>query len=221
MSSRRAVAVLLAIGAIVLIAYPWIEREQQRRQQAQILGAWEQAQAELQATQAAAVRTGLDRTRPAPEPADSTIVAEPGDRFELPSHVKGIEVKGVLRIDKIDLKEPLLEGTSKMALKLGIGTVVSGRKPGEIGNYALAGHRSWTYDHQFNRLDELDIGDEIVVQTAADTFTYAIHAISIVTPDEVSVLDEQNGKAEITLITCEPLYKATHRLIVKGELKST
>ncbi|MDD3370161.1 MAG: sortase, partial [Lachnospiraceae bacterium] len=69
----------------------------------------------------------------------------------------------------------------------------------------------------FNRLDEVKIGDEIILETEKGTYTYHVTGTKVVAPDEMSVLDPTKD-ATVTLITCTPLYVATHRLIVTGEL---
>ena len=60
--------------------------------------------------------------------------------------------------------------------------------PGEAGNASIAGHRT-TYGAPFNRLDELEAGDEILVTTAQGSFTYEVREQLIVSPDQVEVLD--------------------------------
>ena len=89
---------------------------------------------------------------------------------------------------------------------------------GDKGNSAIAGHRSYTYNQYFNRLDELVEGDEIIIQTKKGEFTYVIYKKFVVLPEEVSVLNDTK-EAELTLITCTPVRVATHRLIIKAKLK--
>ncbi|WP_245583525.1 class D sortase [Paenibacillus assamensis] len=133
-----------------------------------------------------------------------------------PKLLDGIPVHGTIAIDKIDLREPIVEGATPQSLKVGSGSVVPGRAPGELGNYVLASHRSLKFGRHYNRLDELAIGDSIQVETADRTFTYTVRSKSIVTPEDLSVLDQNTHERELTLITCDPIDTATHRLIVKA-----
>lgn len=125
---------------------------------------------------------------------------------------------GIIKIPKIDLKVAVGEGIDNNTLKYAVGHFEGTAMPGEKGNFAVAGHRSYTYSEYFNRLDELDIGDDITVKTKKGEFTYRVYEKKVVEPTEVSVLDKTKD-ATITLVTCTPIRVATHRLIIKGKLQ--
>lgn len=124
---------------------------------------------------------------------------------------------GVMKIPKIDLKVAIGEGVDNNTLKYAVGHFDGTAMAGEKGNFAVAGHRSYTYSEYFNRLDEVNIGDEIIVKTKKGEFTYKVNEKKVVEPTEVSVLDKTKD-ATITLVTCTPIRVATHRLIIKGKL---
>jgi sortase A len=125
---------------------------------------------------------------------------------------------GVIKIPKLDLKVAVGEGIDNNTLKYAVGHFEGTSMPGEKGNFAVAGHRSYTYSEYFNRLDELEEGDDIIVTTKTGEFTYKVYEKRVVEPTEVSVLNKTKG-AEITLVTCTPIRVATHRLVVKGKLQ--
>ncbi|WP_051621109.1 class D sortase [Paenibacillus sp. UNC451MF] len=139
---------------------------------------------------------------------------------EEPIYINGFAVRGTMEIDKLDLREPIIEGADPEALKTGVGIVESDRSPGVPGNFVVAGHRSWTFGKQFSRLNELESGDRIVVDTAKHSYKYTVTSKFLVEPDDLSVLEQKKdqAEAEMTLITCEPKYNPTHRLIVKAVL---
>jgi len=124
---------------------------------------------------------------------------------------------GIISIPKIELNVALSEGVDASILKYAVGHFTGTPMPGDKGNFCVAGHRSYTYNQYFNRLDELGIGDRIIVTTMAGEFEYEVYESKVVKPEEVSVLDNTDG-AEITLVTCTPIRAATHRLIVKGKM---
>lgn len=126
----------------------------------------------------------------------------------------------MLKITKINLWQPILNGASEENLKVSIGLVNKEAKPGEVGNYVLAGHRSHTYGRNFNRLDEVVIGDEIEIHDGLKRYVYIIDRKIIVKPDDVWVMDENETDKELTLITCHPMINPTHRLIIKGKIKT-
>lgn len=128
------------------------------------------------------------------------------------------EVIGRIKIPSAAIDLLLVEGTSKKALKMGAGHMTGTALPGEIGNCAIAAHRNYTFGQMFNRLDEVAIEDEVCLEIGQESYTYKVRDITIVEPDDLSVINPSQDKKQITLITCHPIYKATHRLIVTGDL---
>lgn len=124
---------------------------------------------------------------------------------------------GIMLIPKINLKVAIGEGVDMETLKYAVGHFPYTAKPGEKGNFCVAGHRSYGYNEYFNRLDEIKIGDEVILRTIKNEYKYKVYEIRIVEPSEVSVLDKTKD-ATLTLVTCTPIRVATHRLIIKGRL---
>lgn len=127
-------------------------------------------------------------------------------------------VNYAIKIDKINLYQAIIEGTTKDNLNVSVTTMSPSVKPGEVGNYVLAGHRSFTYGRDFNRLNELEPGDEVKIISKGKEFKYVITDKFLVLPTQSEVAENNSDFAEITLITCDPMVEATHRLIVKGKL---
>ncbi|TDT50927.1 class D sortase [Fonticella tunisiensis] len=128
---------------------------------------------------------------------------------------------GILEIPSINLSVAIVEGSTQKDLKYAVGHIEG---TGELGkpdqNFAIAGHRSYTAGRFFNRLDKVKIGDMIYIKTKDKLYTYRVFKTEVVLPEQVEVLEPQKGKSLVTLITCTPLYKSTHRLIVYSELTS-
>jgi len=103
-------------------------------------------------------------------------------------------------------------------LKYAVGHFPQTAKAGQKGNFCLAGHRSYTYSEYFNRLDEINKGDEIFVKTREGEYKYIVFEKKTVLPSEYSVLDSTKD-ATLTLVTCTPIRVATHRLIIKAKLQ--
>ncbi|MEK4508765.1 sortase [Paenibacillus sp. FSL K6-2524] len=70
----------------------------------------------------------------------------------------------------------------------------------------------------FNRLNEVEVGDEIVIEMGKTSFNYIVYKISRVKPTDVSVLNRNKKDKILTLITCDPLVNPTHRLIVQAKI---
>ncbi|MBR6399807.1 MAG: class D sortase [Firmicutes bacterium] len=124
---------------------------------------------------------------------------------------------GIMEIDKIDLVVTMADGTDNKSITLSVGHFPNSAMPGQAGNCAIVGHRSYRYGAYFNRLDELEAGDTVRIKTVDGIFTYCIDTKQVVEPTELSVLDTTDD-ATITLITCTPIRTATHRLVLKGHL---
>lgn len=132
---------------------------------------------------------------------------------------KNVEEKTVLgkiKIDSIGVDLLLVEGDSADALKLGAGHTQGTAFPGQTGNCVIAGHRNYTFGSMFNRLDEVQKGDIIVIEFEGNEYTYTVTETVIVEPDDLSVLEQNEEKTEVTLITCHPIYSSAHRLIIKA-----
>jgi sortase A len=122
----------------------------------------------------------------------------------------------ILRIPKIHVEVPVLEGTDELSLNRGVGHVVGTANPGENGNMAIAGHR----DGFFRGLKDVGLGDTIEMVMPAQTETYIIDRITIVEPSDVSVL-KAGSHTSLTLVTCYPFYfigSAPKRYIVRASI---
>jgi sortase A len=127
-------------------------------------------------------------------------------------------------IPRIHLNVLVVEGTSAAALRAGAGHYVGTPLPGELGNVAIAGHRT-TFGRPFNHLDELRQGDEVKLETPFKIYHYFVlpafggHANPWpVSKDDTSVLLDSPTRHLLTLTTCHPKGSARQRLIARLEL---
>ena len=141
--------------------------------------------------------TTSDAGPPPPPPADGDAIAQ-------------------LRIPAIGVDKIVVEGVEVSDLKKGPGHYPGSPLPGQPGNAAIAGHRT-TYGAPFNRIDELETGDEILVTTVQGSFRYEVREQLIVEPDQVEVLDDF-GDDRLTLTACHPKYSARQRIVVVASL---
>ena len=154
------------------------------------------------------IRPRRDTGRPRSEPAAVPVVVpvEEGDpiaRIEMPS----------IGVDNI-----VVAGVAKSDLKKGPGHYPETPMPGQLGNAAIAGHRT-TYGQPFFNVDKLEVGDEITVTTLAGRFVYRVTGQQIVGPDDYHVVATTDPTvATITLTSCHPKYTARERIIISGEL---
>ncbi|MEJ2384935.1 MAG: class D sortase [Xanthomonadales bacterium] len=112
---------------------------------------------------------------------------------------------GVLRIDKLNVAVPVYDGTGEETLHRGVGRVRGTARIDAVGNLGIAGHR----DSFFRPLKDIQEGDRIELRTAAGTVTYSVSSITIVEPEDVSVL-APTPERTLTLVTCYPFYYVGH-----------
>lgn len=127
-------------------------------------------------------------------------------------------MEGILKINKIKFNQPILKGATEKNLKTSVASVENTGKAGEVGNYAIAGHRTRSYGRNFNRLEEVELGDIVEVDSGDNQYKYTVTEKLYVYPEDVWVLNNNKEDKEITLITCHPMVNPTHRLIIKGKI---
>jgi sortase A len=118
----------------------------------------------------------------------------------------------ILRIPRLHLEVPMLEGTDELTLSRGVGWIESTAHFGENGNIGIAGRR----DGFFRGLKGIKVGDNVDLEGPERTDTYVVEQLQIVSPDDVSVL-QPGSKPSLTLVTCYPFYfvgSARQRFIV-------
>ena len=129
------------------------------------------------------------------------------------------ESMGSIEIPKIDVKLPIYHGTGEKVLQRGVGHLSNTSLPiGGKGTHAvITGHRGLPSAKMFRNLDKLEVGDLFFIKSLDETLAYKVDKVSIVLPNEVELLNIEDGKDFATLITCEPYMINTHRMLVRGE----
>ncbi|WP_336921502.1 class E sortase [Aquipuribacter sp. SD81] len=139
------------------------------------------------------------------------------------------EAVALLRVPAFgeDYVRPVVAGTGELELQQGVGHYDGTADPGEVGNFAVAGHRT-TYGAPFNPIAELRPGDPVVVETATEFHVYRVERSEIVLPTDVEVIapvpdrpGEEPTEAWLTMTSCHPMYSARERYVVHALLEST
>lgn len=194
----------------------WWTDVQAGREHAQILANLEWPEPGLEATpdedEGPAVASRHEDDPPvAKEPADGTVFAE-------------------LYVPRFgaDYVSPIAQGIDKATVldRLGIGHYPDTAMPGELGNFATAGHRT-TYGKPYHRIAELQKGDPLVVRTEDTWYVYRVTEWEIVWPWQVEVISAVPGvkpgdplpdltERYMTMTACHPMYSAAQRYVVHG-----
>ena len=125
-----------------------------------------------------------------------------------------------IKIPRIGVDVVVVEGTSASALRAGAGPYPSTPLPCEVGNVAIAGHRT-TYGRPFHDMDQLQAGDRITLETPVGSCTYEMRVGPfIVKPTDVQVVSNTPNDTRLTLTTCHPKGSARQRLVVTAVMVS-
>lgn len=136
---------------------------------------------------------------------------------DVPLEYKGYTVISKLEIPKIDLETYVLEKYLEETLNISV-VKFYGVNPNEVGNFCIAGH-NFKNKNMFKNLKKLSVGDNLfIIDNDIGRVEYEIFDIYKVSPNDVAcLLQETNGKREVTLITCTNDSK--ERIIVKAREK--
>ncbi|MGP3950188.1 class E sortase [Streptomyces sp. 7N604] len=156
------------------------------------------------------------------------------ERQAKPAAPRWDQAYAILRIPRIGVTAPVAQGISKGGvLNRGyVGHYPQTAQPGQVGNFALAGHRN-THGEPFRYINRLRKGDELRVETREGLFTYRVEKTlpqtSAVDSTVIGKVPRSSVRPEygfgepgyyITLTTCTPEYTSTYRLVVWGRLQA-
>ena len=152
------------------------------------------------------------------DPATPTTTAAPvlAPAKPIPEEDKAV---ARLEIPRMGLNRIVVEGATADALTKGPGHFPETPLPGQLGNAAIAGHRT-THLHPFFDIDKLQPGDQIFVTTFNGRYVYQVTGTEVVDPsDYADVIPTTDvTKATLTLVSCTPRYSATNRIVVRADL---
>ncbi|MFC0582473.1 class E sortase [Micrococcoides hystricis] len=137
------------------------------------------------------------------------------------------EVFGVMYAPRLgeNYAVPISEGTTDEVLNtVGLGRYTESQWPGEVGNFAIAGHRQ-THGAVLWNMDKFQDGDKVYVQTLQKYYTYEVEVIKVVQPNQSEVIaanpfdpNQQPDESWLTLTTCHPPYTTLERMITHAKL---
>ena len=121
-------------------------------------------------------------------------------------------------IPKINVYLPVQHGTDADTLERAVGHVVGTSLPvgGSSTHAVLSAHSGMASSKLFSDIDQLAVGDMFYIRVLGDTLVYEVDSIHTVLPTDTSLLQIEDGKDYVTLVTCTPFGVNTHRLLVRG-----
>ncbi|MCY7846101.1 MULTISPECIES: class A sortase [Bacillus] len=125
-------------------------------------------------------------------------------------------VIGRITISSVNIKLPILKGTTNQNLLYGATTMRPDQKMGE-GNYPLAGHHMKRESLLFGPLINIEKGDTVKITDFKKDYIYAVTSKQFISEMDTDMIQETKEK-EMTLITCDKAVRTEGRLAVKGKL---
>jgi len=148
------------------------------------------------------------------EPDQSLWNATRVTDYEDSLKVKAKPPLGIFTIKTLNIQVPIYNGTSEFYLNRGLGRIKGMAKMDEVGNLGISGHR----DGFFRALKDIQLGDNIEIQTTRGVESYAVTSITVIPKSDISILAPTTNKT-LTIVTCYPFYFVGHapeRYIVKA-----
>ena len=121
-------------------------------------------------------------------------------------------------IPKIGVYLPVRHGTGVETLERAVGHVVGTSLPvgGADTHAVLSAHSGMASAKLFTDIDQLVKGDVFYIHVLGEVLAYEVDQIATVLPSDTSLLQIEEDKDYVTLITCMPFGVNTHRLLVRG-----
>ena len=121
-------------------------------------------------------------------------------------------------IPKINVYLPVQHGTGAETLEKSVGHVVGTSLPvgGSSTHAVLSAHSGLASSKLFSDIDQLAVGDTFYIHVLGEVLAYEVDAIHTVLPTDTSLLQIEDNKDLVTLVTCTPFGVNTHRLLVRG-----
>ena len=128
------------------------------------------------------------------------------------------DVMAYVDIPKIGVYLPVQHGTGAETLEKSVGHVVGTSLPvgGSSTHAVLSAHSGMASSKLFSDIDQLAVGDTFYIHVLGEVLAYKVDTINTVLPTDTSLLQIEDGKDLVTLVTCTPFGVNTHRLIVRG-----
>jgi sortase A len=136
----------------------------------------------------------------------------------IPVPTPGPEQANRIQIPAIQVDAPIVQGDSWEQLRKGVGQHVGTTIPGVSGNLVLSAHND-IFGEIFRDLDQLKPGDEVIVFTNQDSYSYVVVESRIVDPTAVEFLASSNQPI-VTLISCYPYLQDSQRIVITASLQN-
>ena len=216
---RWTLAVACGIAALGLLLYPLVGEFLSERYHSDVETAYTTAITDTDDTELTAQRQAAEQYNAML--SGQAAITEGGASAPPLAYAEQLTVGCVMAyvdIPKIGVYLPVQHGTDADTLERAVGHVVGTSLPvGGNGTHAvLSAHSGLASSKLFSDIDQLAVGDTFYIHVLGDTLAYKVDSINTVLPTDTRLLQIEDGKDYVTLVTCTPFGVNTHRLLVRG-----
>lgn len=215
---RWLLAAACGVAALGLLLYPLISEAVNAKYHSDIETAYTAAIEETDKAELTAQREAAEQYNAM---LSGAAITEGGASAPPLAYAQQLIVGGVMAyvdIPKINVYLPVQHGTDADTLERAVGHVVGTSLPvgGSSTHAVLSAHSGMASSKLFSDIDQLKLGDTFFVHALGDILAYEVDSINTVVPTDTSLLQIEEGKDLVTLVTCTPFGVNTHRLLVRG-----
>ena len=216
---RWLLAAVCGVAALSLMLYPLVGELLSEKYHSDIETVYTGAIEDTDKTELTAQRQAAEQYNAMLSGA--VTIAEGGASAPPLAYAQQLTVGGVMAyvdIPKINVYLPVQHGTDADTLERAVGHVVGTSLPvgGSSTHAVLSAHSGMASSKLFSDIDQLKLGDTFFVHALGDILAYEVDSINTVVPTDTSLLQIEDGKDLVTLVTCTPFGVNTHRLLVRG-----
>lgn len=215
---RWLLAAVCGVAALGLLLYPLVGELLSERYHSDIETVYTAAIEGTDKTELTAQREAAEQYNAM---LSGTAITEGGASAPPLAYAQQLTVGGVMcyvDIPKISVYLPVQHGTDADTLERAVGHVIGTSLPvgGSSTHAVLSAHSGMASSKLFSDIDQLAVGDVFYIHVLGDTLSYKVDAIHTVPPTDTHLLQIEDGKDLVTLVTCTPFGVNTHRLLVRG-----
>lgn len=215
---RWLLAAACGVAALGLLLYPLISEAVNAKYHSDIETAYTAAIEETDKAELTAQREAAEQYNAM---LSGAAITEGGASAPPLAYAQQLTVGGAMAyvdIPKINVYLPVQHGTDADTLEKSVGHVVGTSLPvgGESTHAVLSAHSGMASSKLFSDIDQLAVGDTFYIHVLGEVLAYQVDNIATVLPTDTSLLQIEDGKDYVTLVTCTPFGVNTHRLLVRG-----
>lgn len=215
---RWLLAAVCGVAALGLLLYPLMGEFLNEKYHSDIETVYTAAIEDTDKTELTAQRETAERYNAV---MSGAAIAEGGASAPPLAYDEQLTVGGAMAyvdIPKINVCLPVQHGTDADTLERAVGHVVGTSLPvgGSSTHAVLSAHSGMASSKLFSDIDQLAVGDTFYIHVLGEVLAYKVDTIHTVLPTDTSLLQIEDGKDLVTLVTCTPFGVNTHRLLVRG-----